>query len=220
MTPRSSWLGEGSRATRPRGPLYRALMRAQARAGDTRPARCASYERYRHALNEELGAEPAPQTQTLHAAIRAARSPTTDDRQPTTDEEPRIRGSRIEDRGSTIGTRDQETKTRRDSKLKTKTITSPFIGRVAELAALRDWIGDLADRRGGIVALVGEAGIGKTRLAEEALRLAEAGGALTIRLRCADAGARAAACAAGRCPTLAAARCARSGNCGACRRPI
>ena len=63
--------------------------------------------------------------------------------------------------------------------------SAPFVGRVAELDALRGWIGELDARRGGIVALVGEAGIGKTRLAEEAMRIAVAGGALVISLRCA-----------------------------------
>jgi DNA-binding SARP family transcriptional activator len=148
-------------------PLYRALMWAQARAGDVAGA-LRSYERYRRTLDEELGAEPAPQTQALHAAI--LRGEIADHRPPTTDHRPPTDRPLIPDPRSPIP----------DPRS-----PAPFVGRAAELDALRGWIGDLAGRQGGIVALVGEAGIGKTRLAEEALRLAEVSDALAIRLRCA-----------------------------------
>ena len=54
----------------------------------------------------------------------------------------------------------------------------PLVGRERELghiAALR------ADGAGGVV-IAGEAGLGKTRLASEALAVADAGGAATARL--------------------------------------
>jgi DNA-binding SARP family transcriptional activator len=159
---------------RMREPLYRTLMRAQAEAGDVAGA-LQTYERCRRALDEELGAAPAPQTRALHTAILqgdmlAGQRPTTDDRRSTMDEP--IRSSAI---------------IRRPSfplhPLTRSPGHAPFVGRAAELAALREWIAALDDRRGGIVAIVGEAGIGKTRLVAEALREA-GGGAVTIILRC------------------------------------
>ncbi|HKZ60089.1 MAG TPA: ATP-binding protein, partial [Candidatus Thermoplasmatota archaeon] len=59
-----------------------------------------------------------------------------------------------------------------------------FIGRTAELAKL-DAAAALARAGEGRAVLIGgEAGIGKTRLAEEALRRLEAAGFLALRGRC------------------------------------
>ena len=52
-------------------------------------------------------------------------------------------------------------------------VTWPLVGRQAELEVLS---AALADTRAGGVVLAGEAGIGKTRLAREALARAEAAG--------------------------------------------
>jgi DNA-binding SARP family transcriptional activator len=62
---------------------------------------------------------------------------------------------------------------------------APLVGRAAQLAALRDaWAG--VERRGGgrLVALTGEAGIGKTRLAEELAAHVGAAGGLVLVCRC------------------------------------
>lgn len=141
-----------------REPLYRIMMRAQARAGDVASA-LQSYERCRRVLDEELGATPSSQTRALHTAI--------------------LRG---EEAGETrrLGDRAQMFSTPSPT---TAASTSPFVGRASELAALRSWIAALDQRRGGVVAIVGEAGIGKTRLVAEALR-AGGGGAFTIVMRC------------------------------------
>lgn len=53
--------------------------------------------------------------------------------------------------------------------------TTLFVGRSAELGQLRDRIGELATGRGGIVTVVGEAGIGKSRLIAEARRMVPTG---------------------------------------------
>jgi DNA-binding SARP family transcriptional activator len=145
-----------------REPLYRTLMRAQAQAGDIASA-LQSYERCRRALDDELGAAPSPQTRDLHAAI--------------------LRGEIVGDKG--LG---REGKTEWISFAATPNpqspISSPFVGRADELAALRGWISALDQRRGGVVAVVGEAGIGKTRLVAEALHGAGEH-VLPIGLRCA-----------------------------------
>jgi DNA-binding SARP family transcriptional activator len=143
-------------------PLYRVLMRAQTSGGDVAGA-LQSYERYRRVLDEELGATPSPQTQALHAAILrgelpAAHQPSSSNRAPP-------------QRSAT-------------SPYPLAPLTAPLVGRSQEISALHGWIGDLVQGRGGVVAIVGEAGIGKTRLAEEALRVAIEQGALVIRLRC------------------------------------
>jgi DNA-binding SARP family transcriptional activator/tetratricopeptide (TPR) repeat protein len=57
---------------------------------------------------------------------------------------------------------------------------APFTGRAAELHALDDLIAGLPDRSSGLVLITGEPGIGKTRLAAEAARLALAHGASVI----------------------------------------
>jgi hypothetical protein len=148
-----------------REPLHRLQMKARAAMGDMAGA-LQAYERYRRLLDEELGAAPAPQTQALHATI--------------------LRGD-LGDGGWAMGDGDRTSTTIPPPQPPTPRTTAPapLVGRAPELAALRGWVADLRERRGGSVALVGEAGIGKTRLAQEALLSAEAAGALTIRLRCA-----------------------------------
>jgi len=143
-------------------PLYRVLMHAQASGGDVAGA-LQSYERYRRMLDEELGAAPSAQTQALHAAILRGELPAT--------HQPPI---------------DNRAPTRRPTTnlYPLAPLTAPLVGRTQEISALQGWIGDLVQGRGGVVAIVGEAGIGKTRLAEEALHVAIEQGALVIRLRC------------------------------------
>ena len=54
--------------------------------------------------------------------------------------------------------------------------SGPFVGRVAELAVLNEAKGRAAAGSVQVVAISGEGGIGKSRLAWEALRSAEARG--------------------------------------------
>ena len=57
---------------------------------------------------------------------------------------------------------------------------SPLVGRQAEMARLADALGRAAAGQGVACFLVGEPGVGKTRLAEEALRAARGRGFLVL----------------------------------------
>lgn len=61
---------------------------------------------------------------------------------------------------------------------------TPFVGREQERTELRAYLDRLADGRGGLVALGGEPGVGKTRLAEEILAEARVRGYRTLVGRC------------------------------------
>ncbi len=58
---------------------------------------------------------------------------------------------------------------------------TPFVGRRAELHAVRQLLARLARGRGAALVIIGEAGVGKTRLLDEAQRLAAASGTLVAR---------------------------------------
>ena len=62
------------------------------------------------------------------------------------------------------------------------------VGRSVELAALAGLVADAADGRGGVAVLVGEAGVGKSRLAREAAALAAGRGVLVLSGRAVPAG--------------------------------
>ena len=62
-----------------------------------------------------------------------------------------------------------------------------FVGREAELAELARLWGEAVAGRPSLVLVAGEAGIGKTRLAAEAMRLAESTGGAVLQARCFEA---------------------------------
>jgi DNA-binding SARP family transcriptional activator len=136
-------------------PLYRALMLAQARAGDTAGA-LRTYERCRAALIEALGGEPSAQTRDLHGAILRGELPAPPPRAPAPPAAPPPSAPPERPR---------------------------LIGRERELAALQVWIDSWTRGHGGTITIVGEAGIGKTRLAEEVRQIALARGGLALTLR-------------------------------------
>jgi predicted ATPase/DNA-binding CsgD family transcriptional regulator len=63
-------------------------------------------------------------------------------------------------------------------------VTTPLVGREAELAALAADLDGATGGQGGVVLLAGEPGIGKTRLAEELAAQATARGVLVLWGRC------------------------------------
>ena len=61
---------------------------------------------------------------------------------------------------------------------------TPFVGRATELEGLQRKLQDMRAGRGGVVMLVGEPGIGKTRTAEECVERARYAGVLVLWGRC------------------------------------
>lgn len=157
-------------------PLWRELIRAQMLSGDAAGA-LRSYERYRTALDRELGAMPSPQTQALHAAIlrgetlAVQRSLFKDAPSPRPAAPVRTR----------VGAAPQPGRAARGEG---PSAVVPLVGRGREMAQLLSLMEHLASWHGGTVAIVGEAGIGKSRLASEALREAASRGMQTIAVRC------------------------------------
>lgn len=65
-------------------------------------------------------------------------------------------------------------------------VRDPFFGRQAEMDRLQSGLSEAAAGRSGFVVVTGEAGIGKTRLLDELMTLADASGFLTLRGRGSD----------------------------------
>ena len=76
----------------------------------------------------------------------------------------------------------------RDEPAGTDAGRGPFVGREQEIEALVEGLGDAFAGRGRLVLLVGEPGIGKTRLADDLASRARARGARVIVGRCWEAG--------------------------------
>jgi DNA-binding SARP family transcriptional activator/tetratricopeptide (TPR) repeat protein len=151
-------------------PAHRALMLLYARDGQ-RAAALRQYQECVRQLDQELGVAPLPETTELYRAIQENRA--TKDEGRRTDGEGRTQTARVE----------QEQR-------------YPFVGRTRELATLIDAYSEIAARGlssasgghssavgGRLLIIQGEAGIGKTRLAEEFLTRVGAQGAKVLAAR-------------------------------------
>ncbi|MCB9113649.1 MAG: AAA family ATPase, partial [Caldilineaceae bacterium] len=116
---------------------HRQLMQALALSGE-RSAALAQYELCRRVLLEELGIEPAPETQTLLARIR--------DQQIEPHAHHRSDGAHAQQR-----------------------LVTPFVGRQREFERLVDAYRQASRNTLQVVALLGNTGIGKSRLAQQFL---------------------------------------------------
>jgi DNA-binding SARP family transcriptional activator len=149
-------------------------MSAAAQAGE--PARALlAYAALRDRLSEELGADPAPQTQELHLAILRAQSPSggTGARAPGgTSDSPAIQ-------------RDVPGLPAPGSDL--PSFPPALAGRDAEIRLLREAWARAAAGDPSLVVITGEAGIGKTALAAQLEAEAGQDGATVLRTRCYEA---------------------------------
>lgn len=146
-----------------REPLYRILMRSYAYLGDVAAA-LQSYERFRLLLGHELGASPTPLTQTLHASIlRGEVGP---------EPQPEL-AQQLQTRSLRIGFGRDLTQDK-----------APIVGRDPELAQIRAWLSGLSQNKGVVTTIVGEPGIGKTRLLMEVGQEATRHGCQIILMRC------------------------------------
>ncbi|MEZ4860027.1 MAG: AAA family ATPase [Caldilineaceae bacterium] len=163
---------------------YQALMRYQAEAGDSAAA-LLTYERCRSLLAEELGADPSPLTQAWHQRIlkgevgpqnipfadaptwRAPVEPRMVDTQPT----PNHSSAIVLPQRVLLPVLDEHA-------------DQLFVGRTAELEQITARLEAALAGQGDILLLAGEAGVGKTRLAYQALHWAATEGATVVSATC------------------------------------
>jgi DNA-binding SARP family transcriptional activator len=146
--------------------VHRALMRLYVRQG-RRAAALRQYQVCVGILQRELGAEPEAETRRLyHEIVRQRRA------EPSALEAPR--------EPSVRPTRPAEVQSRPEI----ATHETRLIGRDTELARLVDFLDEMRQGRGRVVAILGEAGIGKTRLIEELASRALQQGSRVLIGRC------------------------------------
>jgi eukaryotic-like serine/threonine-protein kinase len=143
---------------------YRERLRAQLMLALYRCDRQAdalqAYQDARVTLVEELGIEPSERLRDLEQAILA--------------QDPSLHLMTVEEPGS--------------AHRRAETQRGTFVGRERELAELVGGLDDALDGHGRVFLLVGEPGIGKSRLAEELTANARASGARVLVGRCWEAG--------------------------------
>ena len=128
-------------------PVHRTLMRLHAQLGQ-RGAALRQYQECVNVLQRELGAEPEAETRQLYQEILRQRTVG----------------------GVTPGARnpnDQPVLPQARKAPETRPSDTPLVGRQDEMKQLRDALGRASVGNGGFFAVVGEAGIGKSRLVEE-----------------------------------------------------
>ena len=177
---------------------HRQVMRLYAWAGQ----RSAALHQYRECvriLEQELGVAPLAETTDLYEAIKGSRLPTS--ASGSTERSTETSASSVEPRsrrslaGVSVEPRPPDASDSQGSEKRPPPPRAglasapapagllPLVGRAAELTALvRGYEGRATT--GAFVAVEGEAGIGKTRLAEEFLAQVRSQGATTIMVRC------------------------------------
>ena len=146
---------------------HRWYMSASVAAGEQAKA-LAAYEALRRRLGRELGADPAPQTQELHLAILR--------------EQEGGLGRRA--RGRPDAGRHRRAEHRAGNAGRTAPGGTGLPGRDGEMGVLREAWNTAVGGQPGLVTIVGEAGIGKTALAEFLAAEAAENGGTVLRTRC------------------------------------
>lgn len=119
---------------------WQQLMRLHAAMGERAEA-LRIYERCRETLHSELGVEPDPTTQALYESLRQGRPLPEAEEIPLQEAEESLRLGEL-----------------------------PLVGRRVECRRLLERLAQARAGRGGMVLISGEAGVGKTRLAQELLK--------------------------------------------------
>ena len=140
-------------------PAHRALMRLHVHQG-RRAAALRQYQTCVSILQRELGAEPEAATRELYQEIVRRRH--------EQDRDTPTRARHLSAR-STAGGAGHRVRS------ETASVEAPLIGRSAELMALHRALEDARSGRGRIIVLLGEAGIGKSRLVAEVMTEARPG---------------------------------------------
>ncbi|MFA9429188.1 BTAD domain-containing putative transcriptional regulator [Egicoccus sp. AB-alg2] len=141
----------------------RTAMRAAHLLGEQADA-LRTYDDLRTALADELGVDPDVRTRHVHLAILR-------------DERLMVDGDRTTPT-PVVGPSPHDA---------SKTVSAGFVGRDHELAVLRRQWEAAIGGRSGLVLVVGEAGIGKTRLAEQLGELVRSTGGRRLHVRCHEA---------------------------------
>jgi DNA-binding SARP family transcriptional activator len=138
-------------------PVHRALMTLHARAG-RRATALRQYQECVEVLQRELGVEPEAATRQLYRELLASRD---DPGRPAVGKPP--------ERGRAAGPVPERARS-----------DPPLVGRQGELGIVSDALDRACVGQGQVVAIVGEAGVGKTRIVTELSRLARSRNARTI----------------------------------------
>jgi DNA-binding SARP family transcriptional activator len=142
--------------------VHRALMGLFQELG-RRGAALRQYEACVETLSRELGVEPDRRTTALYQQMLAAR--------PSRPADADADAPKPEDAAPPIASEAHDSE-------------PPVVGRQDELKLLRQMLERACAKQGLVVAITGEAGIGKTRMAHELVRHAGRGGALVLAGRC------------------------------------
>ena len=134
--------------------VHRELIRLYARSG-RRAAALRQYQECVEVLQRELGEEPEAATRQLYRDLLATGGSREAPRQPSTPQSSADGRRVVRPKNARLG------------------IDPPLVGRQAELATLREVLDQTCARVGHVVAIIGEAGVGKTRLVSEIAALAQ-----------------------------------------------
>jgi DNA-binding SARP family transcriptional activator len=156
---------------------YRWYMAASDTAGEPAKALTA-YAALQARLSEELGADPAPQTRELHLAILREQRAGSAQSRPDPGRPDPVPSSRPEPGHLARA---------RSGRLLQGRRRPGLTGRETETAGLHAAWDRAAAGEPGLVMIIGEAGIGKTALAEDLAAEAAEGGAVVLRARCYEA---------------------------------
>ncbi|HSH79725.1 MAG TPA: tetratricopeptide repeat protein [Herpetosiphonaceae bacterium] len=158
-------------------PAHRQLMQLYAWSGE----RAAAIHQYRECvrvLEQELGVPPLEATTHLYQAIIENLAPSPPDPPPAL-----LQPASANDGAALRVVPPNFAVERPDRKRKAPGAGLPFVGRLRDLTRLGQAYASIGDD-GRLIVVQGEAGIGKTRLAEQVLAMAVDEGALSVEARC------------------------------------